>query len=147
MSEAFDNRPDETGKRTKGKRAKVASLKSARTSARQRAADASISSWKGVGVGVLLLVLCVALGVQSAKQSQRMRALYSELQKDQADRDKLLAQRSRLLIERGALNSYNSAEKLASEKLGMRFPETITRVEKSAVAAVPESGSNPGAVR
>ena len=77
---------------------------------------------------MLLLALCVALGAQSAYQSQRMRALYSELQQDQVAQDALLAQRSRLLIERGAMNSYNGTEKIASEELDMRFPEKITRV-------------------
>ena len=142
MSEAVDELDARAKRLAKKKRQKaassankVASLKKNKPSRRIKAetingADSleSTSPWKGFRVGMFLLALCVALGAQSAYQSQRMRALYSELQQDQVAQDDLLAQRSRLLIERGAMNSYNGTEKIASEELDMRFPEKITRV-------------------
>ncbi len=131
MSEALDEQDARARPRlARGHKAKVTSLKKTRPKSRVTE-EVPDSAWKGVGLGVLLIALCVGLGVQISSQSQRMRALYSELQKDQVIQDALLAQHSRLLIERGALSSYHGAERLASEKLGMRFPETITRVYES----------------
>ena len=136
MSEAL-NEIDAADKRkrkqAKRHAAKVSSLKKAKPASAKRKntspSEAVYSKWKGMRTGVLLLVLCIVFGVQSAYQSRRTRALYSQLQKDQVTRDGLLAQRSRLLIERGAMNSYNGTERLAKTELGMRFPETIVRVE------------------
>jgi len=136
MSEAVRD-VDSRGRRKQARRhaAQVSSLKKAKPVSRKAknvgAPKATLSGWRGVRVGILLLGFCVAFGVQSAYQSQRIRALYSELQQDQVARDALLAQRSRLLIERGAMNSYNGTEKLAKDQLNMRFPETIVRVTTS----------------
>jgi len=149
MSEAYK----EVGAASKRKRArrhaaKVSSLKKARPVSRKgsnaRSVKKGLSNWKGVGIGALILGLCVLFGVQSAYQSQRMRALYSQLQQDQVVRDDLLAQRSRLLIERGAMNSYNGTEKLAKDTLDMRFPETIRRIVKPKQAS---SNSNSAGLR
>lgn len=135
MSEALRD-VDARSRRKQARRhaAQVSSLKKARPVSRKqkniRSQKTTLSGWRGVRIGVLLLGLCVVFGVQSAYQSQRIRALYSGLQQDQVARDALLAQRSRLLIERGAMNSYNGTEKLAKDKLNMRFPETIVRVVK-----------------
>lgn len=143
MSEALDNR-----KLARSDRAgRVARLKAERPAARgskkKRSAKKTSSKsvvhnnsvdrpWLSVGLGIVLLGLCVAFGVQSATQSQRMRTLYSQLQQDTLAKDALLAQQSRLLIERGALKSYNSVDRLAEDKLKMRFPESITRVTREA---------------
>jgi cell division protein FtsL len=146
MSEAFDEAGLVTETRSKKQRAKVTSLKKSKPVARARqSSEPSVlpSPWKGMRLGLLLLTLCIVFGVQSAYQSQRMRALYSELQQDQVTQDALLAQRSRLLIERGAMSSYNGTEKIAAEELGMRFPERIVRLPNSDDSA-PDADRNSG---
>jgi len=148
MSEALSERAAGKAARKdqkKRRKAEVAALRADAPAARNKnraggiskksreelASAVAIQRWRGVALGVLLLAGCVVFGVQVASQAQQMRALYSELQRDQAAKDALLAERSRLLLERGALKSYSQAEKLARETLGMRFPESITRVEVS----------------
>jgi len=146
MSEALDDL-NATGKRKRTRRhaAKVSALKKTKPATRQRETATpkkkTLSGWRGVRVGALMLGLCIIFGVQSAHQSQRMRALFSALQQDQVTRDALLAQRSRLLIERGAMNSYNGTEKLATDELNMRFPETIVRVVKPQTESSPASAA------
>ena len=149
MSEALDDL-DAVNKRKRARKhaAKVSSLKKSKPAVRRQTKTvpkkAVFSSWRGVRVGVVLLGLCIVFGIQSAYQSQRMRALYSDLQRDQVERDALLAQRSRLLIERGAMNSYNGTEKLAVEELGMRFPQTIIRVIKPSLSGGSERYNSEG---
>lgn len=132
MSEAVDVARRRSRGAEKKRKARVTALKKAKPRARAVASPmAQVADgwgWRGVGAGVVLLAVCVALGAQVASQSQRMRALYSQLQQDQETQDGLLEQRSRLLLERGALNSYSAVETMAREQLEMRFPETISRV-------------------
>lgn len=139
MSEAYDNKAKSGSRRA----AQVARLKDERPAAKKthkksaKKTQRSVLSeahgvlnrpWRGVLLGFVLLTVCVVFGMQSAQQSQEIRSLYSQLQQDALAKDALLAQQSRLLIERGALKSFNSVDRLAEEKLNMRFPETITRV-------------------
>lgn len=130
MSEALDVARRGAKGADKKRRAKVSALKKAKPRAQSVASGEVVRGWgwRGVFAGSVVLIVCVALGVQVASQSQRMRALYSQLQQGQEAKDGLLAERSRLLLERGALNSYSAAETMAREKLDMRFPETISRV-------------------
>lgn len=137
MSAAVDMRRKKPSGAAKKRKAKVAALKNSRpqraTSTTPLAAENRTGwGWRGVGVGVALLAICIGLGVQVSNQSQQMRALYSQLQQNQEDKDALLAERSKLLLERGALNNYSAAETIARDQLDMRFPETITRVEANA---------------
>ena len=147
MSEAFDERyADSHARPVAGKRAKKARKPKGKQASRGRrkggakasqaraqvARELAVSSWRRVALGGFLLLICTVLGVQIAQQSQEMRSVYTQLQQDQLAKDALLAERSRLLIERGALQSYNSVERLAKEKLSMQFPETINRVAEDA---------------
>jgi cell division protein FtsL len=84
--------------------------------------------WQLVVVAAVLLGASVAQGMQIARQSQEIRAAYAQLQQNQQQQDRLLAEHSRLLLERAALASYNSVDRLAEYELNMRFPETITKV-------------------
>ena len=128
MSEALDNSAvQQKRRRSKKQRAKVASIKGSKPSARAQV-DRVPSRWKEVSIASFLLAVSVLLGMQISNQSQQMRTLYSELQQGQAAQDALLEQRSRLLLERGALNSFNGAEKLAADELNMSFPKSITPV-------------------
>ena len=79
-------------------------------------------------LGAVLLLICVGLGLQIAHQSQRVRALYGELQQNQRDQDALLAEHSRLLLERATLASYHNVDRLAEQELGMRFPDRVVPV-------------------
>jgi len=141
VSEAYDDKARSGANRA----ARVARLKAERPSAkktRKKAAkktERGVSAhseaglnrpWRGVLLGCVLLGICVIFGVQSARQSQEIRSLYSQLQQDALAKDALLAQQSRLLLERGALKSFNNVDRLAEDKLGMRFPESITRVNR-----------------
>ena len=146
MSEAYDNERSAGSSRA----GRVSRMKAERPAARKRGknrkqekdrkkaprkatmvrSEITDRPWRGLLLGVVLLAVCVVLGAQSATQSQRMRTLYSQLQQDALAKDSLLAQQSRLLIERGALKSYNNVDRLAEDELNMRFPESITRVTR-----------------
>lgn len=84
--------------------------------------------WQSAALGIAMLCVCVGLGIQVAQRAQEVRGLYAQLQQNQLAQDALLAQHSRLLLERAALASYNSVDRLAEYELNMRFPERITRV-------------------
>lgn len=84
--------------------------------------------WQFAVLGVAMLCVCVGLGIRVAQRAQEVRGLYATLQQNQIAQDALLAQHSRLLLERAALASYNSVDRLAEYELNMRFPERITRV-------------------
>lgn len=142
MSEAYDNEVmaaeaianngnlsrSKSSNRSKSKAGNRKTAAAKRSSATDRVEFREPRPWRSVLLGGLLLLACIGLGVQMARQSQQMRSLYSQLQQDQIAKDALLAEQSRLLIERGALSSYNNVERLATDELQMKFPEAITRV-------------------
>lgn len=145
MSEAYDNEKSASSVRAghvarmkaerpaakkRGKAAKKRAPKKLKSKKVAMTAELERRPWRGVLLGMVLLGICLVLGVQSASQSQRMRTLYSQLQQDALAKDALLAQQSRLLLERGALKSFHSVDRLAEDKLKMRFPESITRVTR-----------------
>lgn len=86
------------------------------------------SDWRLMALGALALAVCVAQGMQIAYQSQQVRALHAELQQNQLAQDALLAEHSRLLLERAAIASYHNVDRIAESELHMRFPETVTRI-------------------
>jgi cell division protein FtsL len=63
-----------------------------------------------------------------AATAQNVRGLFVALQHNQAQQDALLAEYSRLLIERGTLSSYQNVDQIAERQLAMRFPEKVERV-------------------
>jgi cell division protein FtsL len=77
-----------------------------------------------------LLALVTASGVQVALVSHEVRRLYAELQAAQRTQDEHLSAYSRLLLERGALSSYQNIERLAEVELAMHFPAEVQRVGK-----------------
>ena len=76
--------------------------------------------WSGVAV----------TGIQTARQSGEMRDLFQQLSSNQRTQDHLLAEYRLLLLEQAALASYLNIESVATDELGMRFPETVRRVER-----------------
>lgn len=76
--------------------------------------------WSGVAV----------TGIQTARQSGEMRDLFQQLSSNQRTQDHLLAEYRLLLLEQAALASYLNIESVATDELGMRFPQTVRRVER-----------------
>ncbi len=79
-------------------------------------------------VGTALYLGIAATGVLVARSSQEMRTLYLALEQNQGARDDLLAQYSRLLLERSTFSSYQNVDEIAERTLNMRFPEQVERV-------------------
>ena len=77
---------------------------------------------------VVLVGGVVFSGLILVRSAHETRGLYGALGDVQARQDELLAEHSRLLLERGALTSLSSIEQVAVEDLGMHFPETVAQV-------------------
>ena len=69
-----------------------------------------------------------ASGIQVASHAQETRGSFVRLTAVQQQRDALLAEYSRLLLERATLSSYQHVGETASARLSMRFPEEVTTV-------------------
>ena len=80
-------------------------------------------------MGTLVYLGVAATGIGVARFSQETRALFFALEQDQRAQDALLAQYSRLLLERSTLAAYQNVDDIAEQRLGMRFPEQVERVE------------------
>ena len=80
-------------------------------------------------VAAAVVYVGVALsGVWIASLGQDVRGLFIALEQNQQTQDALLAQYSRLLIERSTLSSYQNVDQVAEQQLTMRFPEIVERV-------------------
>ena len=79
---------------------------------------------------LILLVAAVASGIQVARQSHEVRRLHADLQAAQRVQDEVLADYSRLLLERSTLAAYQNVERLAQAELAMQFPDTVERIER-----------------
>lgn len=80
-------------------------------------------------VAAAVVYVSVALsGVWIASLGQDVRGLFVALEQNQQTQDALLAQYSRLLIERSTLSSYQNVDQVAEQQLTMRFPEIVERV-------------------
>jgi len=73
-------------------------------------------------LGIAVTGLYVSVG------SQSMRALFQEMSDNQKYRDSLLAEHSRLLLERGTHSTYQNIDRVAEAQLDMKFPERLERV-------------------
>jgi cell division protein FtsL len=72
---------------------------------------------------VLLLVAVVASAVGVANARQQHRLAYAELSRLVDERDELNIEFSRLQLEQATWSEPNRIEQVATERLGMRFPE------------------------
>lgn len=95
---------------------------------RRRAAAQTRPIWQWFAVAGAIYAGIAASGVCVAAVAQDVRGLFVALAKNQTRQDELLAQYSRLLIERGTLSSYQNVDQAAERQLAMRFPETVERV-------------------
>ena len=77
----------------------------------------------------LLYGLVTFFAVLSAGAAEQTRLLAGQLDAAWDEGDAILHTYSRLLIERGALRSYARLDEIASNRLGMRYPEHVEWVE------------------
>jgi cell division protein FtsL len=88
------------------------------------------ANWRWLAGAILVYVSVAASGVSIAAIAQDVRGLFIALEHNQNEQDALLAEYSRLLIERSTVSSYQNVDELAERQLAMRFPETIERVSR-----------------
>ena len=79
---------------------------------------------------VLLILSIVLSGLNVVDRAHLARELYQQIDTTQQRQDKLLADHSRLLLERGAITSMQNIEQIAESELGMEFPDHIAQVLK-----------------
>jgi cell division protein FtsL len=86
---------------------------------------------KGARYWLLLALLAavVGSGIQVALVSHEVRTLHADLQAAQRAQDELLAEYSRLLLERSTLASFQIVERVAQSELAMQFPESVERID------------------
>ena len=80
---------------------------------------------------LVLLVSTVSLissGLALVQAAQSMRSLHSELDQLQTSQHRLMAEYSRLLLERSSFASLQTVETVATQELRMQFPQTIEEV-------------------
>ena len=81
----------------------------------------------------LIVALCGLVGSSVTgslvvDRSNERRNLFIELTKNQIEQDELLQERTRLLIERGALSAYQNVDRIAIDELKMKFPDGSERI-------------------
>ncbi len=84
--------------------------------------------WMLAGIAVYAGV--ALSGIAIASVSHDIRSLVIALERMQRAEDEMLAEQSRLLLERSTLSSYQNVDQVAEEQLSMRFPERIEKVRR-----------------
>jgi cell division protein FtsL len=85
--------------------------------------------WLAAGIG--LYVAIGLTGIAIALVSQDVRNLVMLLEQSQREEDELLAEQSRLLLERSTLTSYQNVDRVAENQLRMQFPEVVEKIERA----------------
>lgn len=99
-----------------------------RARSRRAAGKGGRGARKGLAVAVALLAGAVASGLQVVMVSHQFRDVHGRLEQTRNYQDLLLAEHSRLLIERGALAAYHHVERVAAAELDMQFPDGVERI-------------------
>lgn len=73
-------------------------------------------------IAVVLGLAIFVSALATVDASHRTRSLFAELDALRIERDRMLEQRGRLLLERSTFSAYNRVETVAVEQLGMRMP-------------------------
>ena len=77
-------------------------------------------------VAILIIAgLLVSSGLALVRAAQAMRSLHSELDQLQTRQHSLMADYSRLLLERSSFASLQTVETVAAQELRMQFPRAI----------------------
>jgi cell division protein FtsL len=80
--------------------------------------------------GIVVYAGVASTGVGIASVSQDMRDIVMALDQSQRAEDELLAEQSRLLLERSTLSSYQNVDRVAEHQLLMQFPELVEKIER-----------------
>ena len=78
--------------------------------------------WVWVVTFVVTLMAIATSGLAVVNDAHETRGLYQALGETQQQQDELLADHSRLLLERGARSSLQNIEEVAQRELNMQFP-------------------------
>ena len=89
-----------------------------------------MSGWGQIGICLLLLAALAWSSALAVRKLHDQRSLYGELQAVQSRHDALVTEQSRLLLERGAIASYQNIERVALEELNMRFPHSVEFIRR-----------------
>ncbi len=112
----------------KRKRA-VGSRKQGKAPRKRRAGNSTRpqrSSRMGLALG--LTVAAALSGVQVVFTAHELREVHRQLETTRHQQDRLLAEHSRLLLERGALAAYQHVERVAGAELDMQFPNEVQQI-------------------
>ena len=91
-------------------------------------ANARRAAGKRMGLTAALFVAAVASALQVVMATHQLREIHGKLEETRNYQDLLLAEHSRLLIERGAQSAYHHVERLAARELNMQFPDDVERI-------------------
>jgi cell division protein FtsL len=108
----------------------VATAAGPKTDARRRKQNApvlSIRVWPLLALAALLVGV-IASGISVVKGAQELRSLHTALDQSQKAQDRLLAEHSRLLLERSTFAGLQTVEVVATQELQMAFPAEIKEV-------------------
>ncbi len=86
--------------------------------------------WRWVFM-VALLVAVVASAIQVVHTAHSVRGLHAQLDQMASRYDAMLAENTRLMLEREALASYAHIERTASQELAMYFPDRVAPLDES----------------
>ncbi len=115
---------------------KAHSAKSGRFYARKRLAQRpgvhATRNKKYLVLATTLYIGIAVTGLYVAAGSQEMRALFQQMSDNQKYRDSLLAEHSRLLLERATHSTYQNIDRIAETQLHMKFPEQAERLAQVA---------------
>ncbi len=96
--------------------------------ARQPARRSRAAFWAGLAVAVYAAL--AVTGVQTARQAHDLRQIYQRLSAVQTAKDDQLQEYRLLLLERATFAAHQNVERVASDELGMMFPEDVVKVER-----------------
>ena len=82
------------------------------------------SGWHLLAI-LIIAGLLVSSGLALVRAAQAMRSLHSELDQLQTRQHSLMADYSRLLLERSSFASLQTVETVATQELRMQFPREI----------------------
>ena len=77
---------------------------------------------------LIIAGMLVSSGLALVRAAQAMRSLHSELDQLQTRQHSLMADYSRLLLERSSFASLQTVETVAAQELRMQFPRAIEEV-------------------
>jgi len=93
----------------------------------QKTPFTSLGVWPVLAMTMLVFGV-VASGITLVKGAQELRSLHTALDQSQTKQNRLLAEHSRLLLERSTFAGLQTVEVVATQELQMGFPQDINEV-------------------